>query len=365
MTSPRPRPGVLAIEAYVPGKSGAAGEAPPIKLSSNEAALGPSPLAIAAYHEAGKSLHRYPEGDSATLRQAIGKRFGLDPARIVCGTGSDDLIANLARAYAGPGDEVLYSRHGFTLYPICALAAGATPVMAPERDYTTDIDALVARAGPRTKLCFLANPNNPTGTMITTEIVRRLRAGLPSHVLLVLDAAYAEFVTRNDYSPGIELVDAGDNVVMLRTFSKLFALAGLRVGWAYCPPAVADVLNRVRGAFNVPSAGQAAAVAALGDVAFADAQRAHNDVWRPWLEREIRAVGLAVVPSVANFVLVEFPADAKRGAAAANAFLAKRRIIVRSLEPYKMANHLRITVGTGPEMRAVVDALRDFLAGVA
>jgi histidinol-phosphate aminotransferase len=360
--SPTPRPGILSIEPYVGGKSALPGQAKPIKLSSNEGALGPSPRAIEAYRRAAENIHRYPDGSASELRVAIGKRFGLDPERIVCGAGSDEIIALLTKAYAGPGDEVLYSQYGFIMYPIAAHAAGATPVQAPEKDYRADVDALIARSNERTKICFIANPNNPTGTFLTAAELRRLRDGLPPHVLLVIDAAYAEYVSRNDYSAGVELVDASDNVVMTRTFSKIFALGGMRLGWAYCPPAVADVLNRVRGPFNVSAPAQAAGIAALEDLAFMDRSRAHNDVWLPWLTQQLTALGLKVVPSVGNFVLVEFPKTGPKTATAANAHLNARGIIPRALANYGLSDHLRITIGTEDEMRAVVAALAEFMA---
>ncbi len=360
--SPTPRPGILSIEPYVGGKSALPGQTKPIKLSSNEGALGPSPRAIEAYRRAAENIHRYPDGSASELRVAIGKRFGLDPERIVCGAGSDEIIALLTKAYAGPGDEVLYSQYGFIMYPIAAHAAGATPVQAPEKDYRADVDALIARSNERTKICFIANPNNPTGTFLTAAELRRLRDGLPPHVLLVIDAAYAEYVSRNDYSAGVELVDASDNVVMTRTFSKIFALGGMRLGWAYCPPAVADVLNRVRGPFNVSAPAQAAGIAALEDLAFMDRSRAHNDVWLPWLTQQLTALGLKVVPSVGNFVLVEFPKTGPKTATAANAHLNARGIIPRALANYGLSDHLRITIGTEDEMRAVVAALAEFMA---
>jgi histidinol-phosphate aminotransferase len=361
MVSPTPRPGILSIEPYVPGKSALPGQTKTIKLSSNEGALGPSPRALAALRHAAENMHRYPDGGSVDLRAAIGKRFGLDPERIVCGTGSDELIALLCKAYAGPGDEVLYSQYGFVMYPIGAYAAGATPVAAPETSYTADVDALLAKANASTKLCFLANPNNPTGTYIPASEVKRLRAGLPAGTILVIDAAYAEYVSRNDYSAGVELVESRDDTVMLRTFSKLFALGGLRLGWGYFPPAIADVLNRIRGVFNISLPAQAAGVAALEDLAFQDQSRAHNDMWLPWLTAEVRKLGLEVVPSVGNFVLVGFAASGAKTAAAANAFLNSRGIIPRAVANYGLPNHLRITIGTEDEMRAVVAALADFL----
>ncbi len=361
-SGPLPRPGILDIEAYVGGESKAPGAARIIRLASNENALGPSPKAIAAYEAASRDIHRYPDGGSNALREALGKHHGLDPARIVCGTGSDELISLLAQAYAGPGDEVLYSRHGFLMYEIVARAAGATPVPAPEKNLTTDVDALLERVSPRTRIVFLANPNNPTGTYITAEEVRRLHAGLPRRILLVLDAAYAEFVARNDYEPGIALVDAAPNVVMLRTFSKIYALGGLRLGWAYCPPAVADVLNRVRGAFNVNAAAQAAGVAALADVAFVDRARTHNDIWLHWFSAELRNLGLTVNPSVGNFVIVRFPDAPERNADAAYAYLQGRGILTRKMRGYGLPEWLRITIGTEEEMRLVVAAIAEFLS---
>ena len=360
MTNPVPRPGVMAIEPYVAGKSALSGQRRVIKLSSNEGALGPSPRAMAAYGALAGALHRYPDGGAVALRAAIARRFGLDEARIVCGAGSDELIALLTKAYAGPGDEVLYSQYGFVMYPISTHAAGATPVAAPETGYRTDVDALLACATPRTRICFVANPNNPTGSHISGAELRRLRDGLPPHTLLAIDAAYAEYVSRNDYSAGLELVESCDNVVMLRTFSKIFALGGLRLGWAYAPSGIADVLNRVRGPFNVSAAAQAAGVAALEDLAFADAARAHNDIWLPWFRGELAALGLETLPSVGNFVLARFP-DGPKNAAAANAHLNADGIIPRMVGAYGLGDWIRFTIGTEAELRAVVASLAAFL----
>lgn len=361
MASPTPRPGILSIEPYVGGKSALPGQAKPIKLSSNEGALGPSPRALEAMRKAGETMHRYPEGGSTELRAAIARRFGLNAERIVCGAGSDELIALLCRAYAGPGDEILYSQYGFVMYPIATYGVGATPVAAPETEYRTDVDALLAKANERTKICFVANPNNPTGTYITATELKRLRDGLPAHTLLVVDAAYSEYVSRNDYSNGVDLVEARDDVVMLRTFSKIFAMGGMRLGWSYSSAPVADVLNRLRGPFNVAAATQAAGIAALEDLAFADQSRAHNDIWLPWFSEELKKLGLEVAPSVGNFVLVGFPSAGAKTASAANAFLNGRAIIPRALANYGLPNHLRITIGTEAELRAVIAALTDFL----
>ena len=265
MSTPEPQPGIMGIQAYVGGGHEMPGVDRVVILSANETPLGPSAKAVSAYRQLADNLHRYPEGGSIDLRRAIAGRFGCDADRIVCGNGSDELIALLVRAYAGQGDEVLYSRHGFLMYPIATRSVGAIPVAAPEANYTVDVDAMLSKVSDKTRITFVANPNNPTGSYISTDEMRRLRVGLPDDVLLVIDSAYAEYVSRNDYSTGAELVEEFDNIVMTRTFSKIFGLAALRLGWAYCPPAVADVLNRIRGPFNVTAAAQAAGIAALAD----------------------------------------------------------------------------------------------------
>jgi histidinol-phosphate aminotransferase len=351
---PTPRPGILDIEAYVGGESRAP-RARLARLASNEGALGASPKAMAAYKAAADELHRYPDGAAAALREAIGRRWGIDAARIVCGSGSDELISLLARCYAGPGEEVLYSRHGFLMYPIAARAAGATPVAVPERDLKADVDAILDRVGERTRIVFLANPNNPTGSFLTAEEVERLHAGLPGRVLLVVDAAYAEFVARNDYADGLDLAARSANVVVTRTFSKIFGLAALRLGWAFAPPAVADVLNRVRGPFNVNAAALAAGLAALEDVAFTDAARAHNDTWRAWTEEKLKGLGLTVHPSIGNFLLVGFAGP--RAAEAARLALKDEGVLVRQMGAYGLPDHLRVTIGSAEDMAHFIDAL--------
>jgi histidinol-phosphate aminotransferase len=358
----RPRPGILEIEPYVGGKAEVAGIARAVKLSANESPLGPSPKAIDALRAAALEAHRYPDGGAARLRRTIGARLDLDPERIVCGAGSDELIQLLMRAYAGPGDEVLYSAHGFLMYKLSALGVGATPVAAPERALTADVDALLTRLSSRTRMVFIANPNNPTGSYLDAEELGRLHAGLPDDVLLVIDAAYAEYVRRNDYTPGIDLVDRADNVVMTRTFSKLFGLAALRVGWLYAQPAVIDVLHRIRGPFNVSTPAQVAGVAALEDLEHQERARAHNDLWLPWLGQELSGLGLEVHPSVANFVLVAFAGAGERTATAASAALEKRGIIARAMGAYGLPDCLRLSVGLEDENRAAVAALQEFMA---
>ncbi len=359
MTAPKPRPGILDIQAYVGGGHEAPGADRVIVLSANETPLGPSPLAVKAYESLASSLHRYPEGGSTELRDVIAERFGCAADRIVCGNGSDELISLLVRAYAGPGDEVLYSRHGFLMYPISAMSCGATPVAAPEANYTVDVDAMLAHVTSKTRMVFIANPNNPTGSYISADEIRRLHTGLPDDVLLVIDAAYAEYVTRNDYTAGGDLVEEFDNVVMTRTFSKIFGLAALRLGWAYCPTHVADVLNRVRGPFNVTAAAQAAGVAALADVAHMDTGRAHNDVWLPWLTKALSDLGLTVHPSVGNFILVRF--KSKQAADDGYAALLAAGVIGRQMGGYGLPECIRITVGLEDENRIVVQALERHL----
>ena len=358
---PQPRPGVLDISPYVPGKSQAPGAAKVFKLSSNETPLGPSPKAIAAYHAVAEHLQDYPEGSSADLRDAIGRAFGLDPDRIVCGAGSDDILNLLARAYLADGDEAIHTTHGFLVYPIATLGAGAKPIVAPEKNFTADVDAILKLVTPKTKLVFLANPNNPTGTYLPFDEIKRLHRGLPPHVLFVIDAAYAEYVRRNDYEAGIELVATSDNVVMTRTFSKIYGLAGMRLGWMYGPAHVVDAINRVRGPFNVNIAVQRAGIAAIEDAAHLERSREHNSRWLSWLMEEIPKTGLKITPSVANFVLIHFPDTQGRTAKDADAFLTKRGLILRYVAAYKLPNALRLTVGSEEANRLVVKALAEFM----
>jgi histidinol-phosphate aminotransferase len=355
-----PRPGIMKIAPYVPGKDSIDGKETIAKLSSNEGALGPSPKAMAAYAKAAAELHRYPDGDTARLRKAIGRHYGLDPARIVCGAGSDEILNLLVRAYCGPGDELLYSQYGFLMYAINALGVGATPVAAPAKDYGSDIDALLAAVTEKTRIVCLANPNNPTGTYVGKDDVRRLHAGLPKNVLLIIDAAYAEYVSKNDYESGVELVDQAENVVMTRTFSKIYGLGGLRLGWMYGPAGIVDVMSRLRQPFNVNSAAQIAGIAALEDIAHTDASRTNNDIWVPWLSAELKKLGLAPVPSVGNFVLVGF--GSKERATAANDWMMNDGLIPRLVAGYGLPEHLRITVGTETEVKAVQASLARFVA---
>ncbi|MDX2073418.1 MAG: histidinol-phosphate transaminase [Alphaproteobacteria bacterium] len=358
---PIPKPGIMNIAPYVGGKSKGAEGVRVVKLSSNETPLGPSPKAKAAYIKAAETLYRYPDGSAARLREAIAEMTQLPAGQIVCGAGSDELIGMLVHAYAGPGDEVLISEHGFLMYEIYAQAVGAEVVKAKEQNLRSDVDALLAAVTERTKIVFIANPNNPTGSYINSGELARLQAGLPPHVMLAIDGAYAEYPNVPDYSDGSELVAAHDNVVMLRTFSKIYGLSALRIGWCYAPPAIADALNRVRGPFNLSTPAIEAGVAAIEDVAYTAAARAFNLRELAKLESAIRALGLTVHPSVANFVLVEFPGGPASTKAAAS-FLMERGLIVREVGNYGLPQCLRITVGLEEDNQAVIEALAAFQA---
>jgi histidinol-phosphate aminotransferase len=360
---PRPRPGILEIEAYVPGESKTPGGIKPAKLSSNETPLGPSPHALAAYQAAATELERYPDGQATALRRAIARRYGLDVDRIICGAGSDELLGMLARAYLGPGDEAIYTEHGFLVYRIAILTNGATPVIAPEKDLHTDVDAILACVTEKTRVVFVANPNNPTGTYLPISEIRRLRMGLRDDIVLVLDAAYAEYVGNNDYESGIELVASTSNTVMTRTFSKIYGLAALRIGWAYCPPGIADVLDRIRGPFNLSTPAIACAAAAIDDLAHIDAAKAHNDIWLPRVTDELIALGLKVTPSVTNFVLFHFPEAGDKTASAADAYLKSQGVILRKVGAYGFPNALRMTIGTEEENLRTITALKAYLSG--
>jgi histidinol-phosphate aminotransferase len=361
MSRPVPNPGILDIAPYTPGKSPVPEPGRKVfKLSANETPFGPSPKAIAVYKEAAAHLEDYPEGTSRVLREAIGRAFGLDPDRIICGAGSDEILNLLAHTYLGRGDEAISTAHGFLVYPIATMANGATNVVAPELDFTADVDAILKLVTPRTKLVWLANPNNPTGTYLPFDEVKRLRVGLPPQVLLVLDAAYSDYVSRNDYELGIELVATTDNTVMTHTFSKIHGLAALRIGWMFGPAHIVDAVNRIRGPFNVSTPAMLAAVAAIEDTAHVQMSKAHTEHWRNWLTEEIGKLGLKVTPGVANFVLIHFPLEKGRTAQDADAFLTQRGLVLRALGNYGLPHALRMTIGTEEANRLVVDGLRDF-----
>ena len=363
MTAPAPKPWIMAIAPYVPGRSTADDGRRVVKLSSNENPLGTSPAARAAFAREGAALERYPDAGAAVLREALAAHHGLDPARIIHGTGSDEILHLVAGAYAGAGDEIIHVRYGFAVYEIATRRVGAVPVVVPDRDYATDVDAILAAVTERTRLVYVANPNNPTGTFSGRDEIARLHAGLPADVLLVLDQAYAEYLAPEDDDGGLALAAREANVLVTRTFSKIHGLAAERIGWGYGPAAVIDAMHRIRAPFNVTIAGQHAAVAALGDTGFVEATRTHNERWRRWLVGEIAALGnggLRAVPSEANFVLVLF--EGALTAEAAYKGLMDAGFIVRWLPNQGLGHGLRITIGTEEETRGVAAALRDLVA---
>jgi histidinol-phosphate aminotransferase len=360
MSGPTPKDGVLDMPAYVGGREAVDGIDNPFKLSANENPLGASPKALAALETLGDPSI-YPDGSALALRQKLAAVHGLDAARIVCGNGSDDILTLLAQAYLGAGDEMLHTAHAFLIYKLAGRATGATPIEVAEDNLTANVDALLAAVSDKTKIVFLANPNNPTGTMLGHDEIARLHAGLPAHVLLVLDGAYAEYVEPAHYPAAFDMVAAHDNVVTTRTFSKAYGLAALRLGWGYCPPAVADALNRLRGPFNTNAAAMQAGLAALDDQAHIEKSRAHNTQWRDWLVQQIGGLGIGVRSTEANFILLEF-ADAAQ-AENAEAAMCAAGVIPRALTAYGLPTRLRLSVGTEAGNRAAVAALENLAIG--
>jgi len=358
---PKPRDGILKIVPYVGGRSSLNDQQKVIRLASNEAAIGPSPKAIVAFKEQYNMLHRYPDGSAEDLRNRLSELHRVNKNQIVCGSGSDEILQLLARAYAGPGDEILYSKHGFLVYKLAALAVGATPVAAPEENYCTSVDRLLENITKRTKIIFLANPNNPTGSYVTRSELFRLWEALPKNILLVIDAAYAEFVTKIDYSAGIELVDKAENVVMTRTFSKIYGLAALRLGWCYGSDRIIDVLNRIRGPFNLTGAALAAGLAGLEDQEHLSRALKHNNKWMDQLVVGLEQIGIATLPSVCNFVLLQFSNKGPHTSNLADKFLTSRGILTRNVTNYELPDCLRVTIGRETEMHALLLALTEFM----
>ena len=362
MLHPTPLPSVRAIKPHMLGMSRVDGVDKVMKLSSNESPLGPGRRALQAMAHAFDDIRLYPESDGHRLRDAIARTFALEPERIVCGAGSDDLISRLVRAFAGAGDEVVFSANGYARYRIHAQAAGAIPVAAPDRDFRADVDALLACVNARTRVLALANPDNPSGLHTPAGEVRRLHAGLPSSCLLVLDCAYAEYARAPDYELPVALAREHANVVMARTFSKIHGLAGLRLGWLYGAPAVVDAAAKVGTSFPVSAPAMAVGIAALADDEHVRASQAHNARWLDWLSAELRAVGLHVYPSEANFVLLRFDQHERHGAEAAYQYMLARGIIPRRFASPAFEHCVRVSIGTEAEMRAAAACLAAFMA---
>ncbi|HZV21085.1 MAG TPA: histidinol-phosphate transaminase, partial [Hyphomicrobiales bacterium] len=321
----RPRPGILQVQAYVPGRSMAAGHKRVVKLSSNESPFGPSPKAVKTFRDAAQELGRYPDGDATALREALAAEHKIAAANIVCSAGSDEMISLLTQGFLGPGDEAIYPQYGFLIHKIAIQVSGATLVTVPEKDYRVDVEAVLDAVTDKTRAVFIANPNNPTGTYLNGSELQKLRDGLPEQVLLVIDSAYAEYVSAADYDPGTGLVSASGNTVMMRTFSKIYGLAAARIGWAYCPPDVAQILNTIRPPFNLSGPAMAAAIAAIADREHVIRSAEHNKHWRAWLRDELASLGLGVPDSAGNFVLIHFPEDRPgKTAQAADLFLLEK-----------------------------------------
>ncbi|HEY2050682.1 MAG TPA: histidinol-phosphate transaminase [Caulobacteraceae bacterium] len=359
--APAPRPGILDITPYKPGRATAEGVQNPVKLSANENILGCSPMAKAAVAAVMEDLATYPDGRGNELRATVAERYRIEPERIILGCGTDEIFAMLAQTYLQAGDNIVQGEYGFGAYAIAARANEAEVRLAPERNYRIDVDALLAEVDERTRLIFIANPANPTGTILPAAEVERLHAGLPPDVMLVLDGAYSEFCRDPAFNDGLELARHAANVVVTHTFSKIHGLAALRVGWAYAPTATADAVDRLRLPFNTSVLGQAAAIAALADEEFAARSLAHVEQWRPWLTQQLGGLGLEVVPSFANFIMAGFPTTPGRSAAEAEAFLASRGLLVRGVAGYGLPNHLRVTIGLEEHNRALIEALGEFL----
>ena len=361
MPYPEPRSGILDMPTYMRGLAKIEGRDRVIKLSSNENPFGPSPLAVAAALGELDKMHLYPEAGQGALRSAIGGHFDCSPARIFCGAGSDQVLSMLVQAYAGPSDEIVFPAHGFAKFRLYAMANGAVPVAAAYRDFVADVDAILAAVSERTRIVAIANPDNPTSTCLSSGDLRRLHRDLPGKVLLLIDAAYADYVRLADYEPGFGMVDGADNVVMSRTFSKIFALAAMRIGWVYAPESIVEVLDRLEPSFPLTAPAIAAAIAALDDSAHTARSRAHNDEWLPRFSDRMRKLGLHVYPSQTNFVLIRFDDRDERSAEAVDAHLLSRGIIARRFLPPAFEDCLRITIGTEEELNTTADALEDFL----
>ncbi len=362
MSKPTPKDWIMGIAPYVPGKASSDDGKKLVKLSANENPLGCSPSAGDALNAASGSVDRYPDPGSTILREAIAAKYDLDPAQIICGTGSDDVLHLAANAFSGPGDEIIYVRYGFAVYDIAARRYGGTPVIADDADYGTDVDAILAKVNDKTRVVFVANPNNPTGTFSSRDEIARLQAELPSHVLLVLDGAYAEYLEAGEDDGALELASTKSNVLVTRTFSKIHGLAAERIGWGYASEEIIGAMNRIRLPFNVTTAGQEAAVAALDSDDFVTSSREHNANWRTWLNDEVTAMGnhgLRVIPSHTNFLLVLF--EGKMSAEAVNTALMEKGYAVRWLPGQGLVNGLRMTIGTEEETQGLAQALREIL----
>ena len=360
MSGPKTHNWIEKLDVYVTGKSKANSEKPPVKLSANESALGPSPKAMAAYKNAAEDLHRYPDPAYQELRLTLAHKYKIDQKRIVCGVGSDEILKLVCRAYLKPGDEAVFVAHSFSMYPIAVISVGGIPIEVDDVDYTANVDNILASVNEKTKIIFIANPNNPTGTYLPNNEIERLWKNIPDSVLLVLDAAYAEFINEEDYDAGISLVEKSQNVIMTRTFSKLYGLAALRLGWGYSCNEISETLDKIRDPFNVPSSAQIAGIEALKDTEFEKLAFDHNQKWRKWLMSELNTLGFTVIPSHTNFILFKFKDEIKT-AKVANDFLLSHGFILRYYNGQGLEKFLRLSVGTETENKEVISLLKEFM----
>jgi histidinol-phosphate aminotransferase len=356
----KPGPGIMQIKPYAGGKSGFIGKKS-IKLSSNESALGPSLRVKEAFLKSLDSLAIYPDGKQYALKEAIAKNNNLDINQIICGAGSDEILTLIGNAYLTPGDEVIYPEHAFVLYKIITLANGAIPIAAPEKDLTADVDSILNLVTSKTKIIFIANPNNPTGTYLSSSEIKRLQSNIPENILLIIDGAYAEYVMANNYDCGVELVSASNNVVMTRTFSKVHALASLRIGWAYCPSHIIDVLDRIRGPFNVSIPSIMAGSAAMNDIDHVNHSVAHNAKWRDHLHNFYTELGIKVIPSVANFLLLDFKNLENINSNTLEKYLNEKNIYIRNVADYGLPTHLRITIGSEKDNETLLGEIQKYV----
>ena len=359
MTKFNIRPGIKDAPLYIPGEHEIIDGVKPIILSANENPLGAGEKVIASYKNAGDNLFRYPDGSATKLRNAIATRFNLNVNNIICGAGSDELLTFITRIFAGLGDEIIYSQHGFLMYKINAMQVGATPISIAEKTLTTDVDAILNAINDKTKIIFIANPNNPTGSYISNNEMTRLANGLPDNVILVIDAAYAEYVSNADYSDGSKLVENHENIIMTRTFSKIFGLASLRLGWCYCSPVIADLINRIRGPFNVNASAQAAGIAAMEDTQHMEKSKKHNDYMLEKFGNQLKFLGLNVPKSVGNFLLAGFNDD--KTAKQAYDYMLKNGIIARAMGGYGLPEYIRFTIGLEEECQQAITILQQFM----
>jgi len=358
----KPGPGIMQIKPYVGGKSGVIGKKS-VKLSSNESALGPSLNAKEAFLKSLDSLAIYPDGKQYALKESIANNNNIDINQIICGAGSDEILTMIGNAYLNPGDEVIYSEHAFTLYKIITLANGAIPVAAPEKYLKADVDSILSSITPKTKIIFIANPNNPTGTYLSLSELKRLQSNIAENILLIIDSAYAEYVMASDYDNGIELVSNSNNVVMTRTFSKVYALASLRIGWAYCPIHIIEVLNRIRGPFNISTPAIMAGEAAMNDIDHVKSSVTHNTKCRDYLYKLYTDLGITVTPSVANFLLLDFKNIKNIKSDNLEKYLNEKNIYIRNVVDYGLSSHLRITIGNEKDNEILFEEIQKYIQG--